>query len=279
MVGSHPGPVVGDFDYQITAYNNYGSSSTGKQSVTITLGNPVSAPANGLGSNFNYIFYSDCNPLTDLAVTINVTKDIVCQSASGDTKGVGFQLNGLSPRSSMNQTITAQQFVIDLSGNELAWTVNLWSGTGPSIKLIGAGSNSLTPLSSSKIPAGYQFRISLQYGPKSVISGATFSVIDNGNTLASPVITLTSLPDPVQSSQLAPIVAFQLNIVGPQDKESVVLSSGSGSIVYEASSPLTLSNSPQCGVTGGTFETANSTYGALTSGPGSIFSQPFSVST
>ena len=42
----------------------------------------VPEPPGGLGGSSNYYLYSDCNPIVDLTVTINVTEDIVCQSTS-----------------------------------------------------------------------------------------------------------------------------------------------------------------------------------------------------
>lgn len=45
-------------------------------------GNPVAAPSAGLGSNSNYFFDSNCQNLTGLSVTINVTQDITAVTAS-----------------------------------------------------------------------------------------------------------------------------------------------------------------------------------------------------
>ena len=44
-------------------------------SVTPTIG-PVSAPAAGLNGNSNYHLHSGCNPVTDLSVTMEITKEI-----------------------------------------------------------------------------------------------------------------------------------------------------------------------------------------------------------
>ena len=59
-------------------------------SVTPTIG-PVPAPHGGLGSKNNYFLYSDCNPVTGLSVTIDITKDIASDI------GFSFQLNAYSP--------------------------------------------------------------------------------------------------------------------------------------------------------------------------------------
>jgi hypothetical protein len=68
------------------------------------------------------------------------------------------------------------------------------------------------------------------------VTGVTFTVTDNhGHTLVNKTKNLLSLPNkqpgmgaPAQMTAgfLAPITAFQLNIVGPGDSETVVLSSG-----------------------------------------------------
>ena len=59
--------------------------------ATPTVG-PVPAPAQGLGSNFNYHLHSDCKPVTGLSVTIEITKEIVTDI------GLGIQLNAYSPQ-------------------------------------------------------------------------------------------------------------------------------------------------------------------------------------
>ncbi len=117
--------------------------------------NPVPNPASGLGSNSNYILFSGCKPLNGLSVTICVTQDIVCKSASGSTSGFGFQLNAYSPKGvtwvGMDMTAAAGSAVAESGSaltcfgvngsatrlyyldpnnhvNELAWN-NGWSNT------------------------------------------------------------------------------------------------------------------------------------------------------
>jgi hypothetical protein len=81
---------------------------------------------------------------------------------------------------------------------------------------------------------------------------------------------------------LAPIVAFELDLVGPVNGESAQLSSGAGTIVYAASSALTaLTTVPSCVEAPYTItaETANSFYGALPSTSSNTLTQSFSVSS
>ena len=87
----------------------------------MTVSETAPPPASGLGSNSNYILSSDCNPILDLFVTINVTQDIVCESSSPavdgySAPGFGFQLNAFSPD---GETAAWQQYVIALFGSEL----------------------------------------------------------------------------------------------------------------------------------------------------------------
>jgi len=130
-----------------------------------------------------------------------------------------------------------------------------------------------------KIPAGYQIKIALQNDAHGNVTGATYVVTDDlGNTLANVTQTLTSISG-VTSADLAPIIAFELNLVGPINGESAVLSSGAGTIIYAASSVLTVLNQePSCAESGSiTAENDNSVYGVLSSSPSNWFFQPFNV--
>ena len=80
---------------------------------------------------------------------------------------------------------------------------------------------------------------------------------------------------------MAPIVAFELNLVGPINGESAVLSSGAGTIRCSAVSPLTpLLQEPACTESGYfTGETANSFYSVLPDSAANSLTQSFSVSS
>ena len=268
----YPAPISNWFWGTFGANGVKAALFSGVDSVS---GSAVSAPQSGLGSNSNYILYNNCNPILDLTVTIDVTQDIVCQSASGSTKGFGFQLNAYSPK---NELSAWQQYVVALFGSEVIGAVDNWPLSGPNI--INSFFN-LAGLPSARIPAGYQIKIALQNDAKNNITGATYSVVDNhGHSLANVTKTLTSLSG-VSAADLSPIIAFELNLVGPVNSESAVLSSGAGTIVYQASTPLSvLSAEPACAESGYiTAETANSVYGSLTSTPSSTFAQSFNIST
>ena len=232
-------------------------------------------PGAGLGSNSNYIFYNNCNPITGLSISVDVTEAIVSKSDSGSTTGFGFQLNCYSPK---NERSAWQQYVLTVWGSEIEGAVDNWPVSGPNIINYFFGMAS-TP--NNTIPAGYQIRISLQNDSNNNISGATFVVTDNtGKTVANVPVTLTSISG-VNSSDLAPITGFELNLVGPVNGESAVLSSGAGYITYTASSVLTpLSGEPPCTESGYvTAEKANSFYAELPAQPNTAFTQAFYVSS
>ena len=91
------------------------------------------------------------------------------------------------------------------------------------------------------------------------------------------------LKDPLDlSGYFAPINAFQLNLVGPIEGASAVLSSGAGSFTYSAETPLTVEDLVPAVCTSvkwATAETANSHYGPLDAGPSNLFTQTFTTST
>ena len=84
-------------------------------------------------------------------------------------------------------------------------------------------------------------------------------------------------------ADLAPIVAFELNLVGRGGAQTATFSSGSGTITYAAGqgTPLTVLNEePACTETHDvTGEKGNSFYGELPAGPGTSFTQSFTTST
>ena len=247
----------------------------GTARVIYAGGSPAPAPASGLGSNSNYILYSDCNPLINVSVTIEVTENMVWQSASGPTDGFGFQLNAYSPQGGL---CAYQQYVIFLSATELVGGIDNWPVNGTN--LINDFFN-LAPLPSVTLPAGYVVQMSLANDNNGNVVSATYVVTDNlGNTQANITQDLLSLGG-VTSADLAPITAFELDVVGPINGESAVLSAGAGTITYGAATALTaLSQEPPCTESGSiTAETANSFYSVLPAAPSTLFNQSFSIST
>jgi hypothetical protein len=276
----------------------------------VTVVAPVQAPSAGpgvpggaLGSNNNYIMFSPngsggCDNLLDVSVTITVQKEIAWKSTStvGTTctppdpiPGFSFQLNCYSPQGS---SAGYQQFVVALFGpnpviknttNEFTCGALIFppdSGhpswpSSPSFPVL-AGS-----LPGVNIPENYQIKITLQTDTTTGnVTQATFAVLDSlGNPLGMSPYSI-----PIAAAFQAPIIAIELNLVGPLCTQAATLSSGAGYFTYSAKSALTVSNQqPTCSAEfpypnfGFTDETANTTYGVLPAHPGNPFTQSFTV--
>jgi len=283
----------------------FGIASPG-QGEGVTVVAPVPAPSAGagvpggaLGSNNNYIMFSPtgsggCENLLDVSVKIFVTQDIAWKTSSGGTcgapiPGFSFQLNCYSPKG--YPLIGWQQFVLALFGpnsqvmntsNQFTCGVNGWPPQGLPITY-----HSVPPwpvlvpsFPGVTIPKNYQIEITLTTDKTSgKVTQATFVVIDNlGKTMGS-------FTQPVPAAYQAPIIAIELNLVGPLCGQSAVLASGAGSFTYSAKSALTVSNQePTCAesIAFPTFsftqEAANTSYGVLPANPGNPFTQSFTVS-
>ena len=190
----------------------------------------VSAPSSGLGSNSNYILYSYCKPLIKIAVDLHVTEDLVVQSSTGTgdgAQGFALQLNAWSPQ---DEKSAWQQYIINLYDKQFyAWIQN-WPLSGDDFTV-----NHFFPLNTSAptsltIPAGYHLKIMLQNDPQGNVIDASFAVIgSSGVELADVTKHLLSLKD-VTKDDIAPIAAFQVNLVGPVNGGNATFSSGAGSL-------------------------------------------------
>jgi hypothetical protein len=244
----------------------------------------VPAPRDGLEGRSNYFLACDCKPVTGLSVAIKVTQDIVADF------GFSFQLNAYSPPGANSKW---QQYSVgfDTKGPapQLVGSVDNWPAKGFD-DLTGDLINHFVhlftlPGSKPILPAGYQIIINLANDSSGNITGVTFTVIDNkGRVTKNPPIVLTSLKidgrpsQPVTAAELAPIYAFQLNLVGLTNAQTTYLTAGAGTITYSAKNPLAvLSKPPSCAGSQGTvtLEQANSAYGELPATPSTQITQSF----
>jgi hypothetical protein len=238
----------------------------------------VPPPSSGLKSAWNYFMYNGCDQLVDVSVTIDVTQDIVWESSSGGSthgsvQGFSFQLNCYAPTITLVPPVYSawQQFVIEVGGGQLVGGINYYQSSGAAVLL-----NKTNPISwpSVKIPAGYKIKMTLSNDASDNVTGVTFLVIDNsGKTLLNQWLA--------PQADIAPIIAFEMNLVGPISGESVVLSSGAGTFTYAASSTMTpLNKEPSCAAAKDvrTGETANTIYGVLPANWGNPLTQSFGLS-
>ena len=187
--------------------------------------------------------------------------------------GFTFQLNCFSPTQFKD---VAQQYVIGCHGNDLFGQVNNWKNdpnkpSGNFDVLINEVVG-LTSVSGHTLAAGWRLLISLGNDGNGNITGATFSVVNpKGNNAGKQSIS-------IGKANQAPIMGFELVLVGPGSGESATLSSGGGIFQYLTSSLLNVSvDIPACAQESATVETANTLYGPMTADASNVLTQTFAL--
>jgi hypothetical protein len=148
----------------------------------------VQPPTGGLIGYSNYNLTDNCENLTGVSVSVDVTQEMIATpsgplAAGTQSYGIGFQLNCQPPAGGR---IIWQQYILVVSrtGEDLRWGVNNWD-TNPADTdgIIDQGGHLATLPSSfgpgyASIPAGYRFQIALINDANDNITGATFSMYD-----------------------------------------------------------------------------------------------------
>ena len=254
------------------------------------------APGTVLGGNRNYIIANlsgnNGNALTGVQVVIDVTEDI------DSDIGIGFQLNAYSNSGALSawQQYFIWQSVVSSSEVHIVGQIEPWpqstAGTGDETTKYDLLNHSyvLATLGSTKIPKGYQFTITLGTTSNKV-SSAQFRVVDNnGNVLygqpAIPLIGLslddgTTTTVPATSADLAEIIAYQLDLVGPINSEQAKMTSGAGIITYYVNGVMSANQNLPANTDSDwhTLEQTNSVYSTLPQGTSGSFVQTFKAST
>lgn len=229
---------------------------------------PTPTPTPGFGSNSNYIMAIDCNSIMGTTVTVKPSVDMVSSA------GFSVQLNGYS-KTGFACAYQQYGFLIDTTGAIFGFVDN-WPVSGDNIVNY---FTQIATLPTPTLPAGYSLITQLQVDINENVVGVVYSVLDNlGNSIGNLTIPLVNIPN-FQSQYLAPLVAYELNIVGPDNGQSTVFSSGEGTITYQSLSTLIpLTKEPSCtSTTAITAETANDSYGALPATASVKIVQPFSL--
>jgi hypothetical protein len=243
----------------------------------------VPAPSGGFTGNVNYFLDNNGNALLGSSVTINFTIDFVTSA-----NGYSFQLNGYSTEGA-SITTEWQQFVIYASPNstQLWARIDTWSGTQLSDELNRIDVALATLPTNNKIPAGYSLNITLTYtnDGTGTVAGANYSVTDNnGNSVGTASIgivgqTLRTTGKPATAANLAPLAALTMNIGGDYGGADATLTTGAGTVEYQATNFLGVASSEPSytDFDDGTAENANITFGPLADVTSQSVAQSFSV--
>jgi hypothetical protein len=236
---------------------------------------PISPPSSfGGGSNYILAPYpssqndgKNCLTLQSLWVTVEALTDIVTDynfigadhAPPVGPLGFSVQLNCYSPPGFESAW---QQYIIIVSGTEIFGQINNWPLSGP--YLYDSPETNLCSIPNANIlPQGYQLNMELVFS-QGLVTAVIFNICDNHGKLL--MVALENAPQ--TQSPPAPITAFELNIVGPGNKQGAWLT-GAGTITYGATPELYTWNShPKCAIKpGGTDEGSNVAYGPLTPYP------------
>jgi hypothetical protein len=249
------------------------------------------APPAGLGGQTNYMIIGGTNPqeatpIESLTVAIYFSEQLEVNSP------LGFQLNGFSPvadpRESTYQAYQMnwfQQFIPTLQGGPnglYSHVENIaapgWQGYVFENK-IPAQPFAPTPSGNLVIPQGWTLWLTLLYKPGFVLNGMFCQVVDDTGAVQGTPQNYTLLgkelgknykdDGSIALSDLAPALAFQMDIVGAGGGTDITLTSGAGTITYLSENPVSVSNYWPPNSAGGpygadgTLEKSNSTYGPI----------------
>jgi hypothetical protein len=235
----------------------------------------AAAPVLAGRSNYRITTQQSCGDLLRASVVIDITEDLVCKPTNAQN-GFNFQMNCYS-----NEARSAwQQYIVGLAGTDLHGKFQNFRSVGPNkpMKSMAKPQFPLLSLPNLTLPAGYRITIALAGDASHNVTGVDFTVAKGGQTVAHKQVTLTD--NGIDQANLAPIVAFELVLVGPAGGHTAVLKSGGGTFAYSSAGAMAAgADLPACiAHANGTAEQSNSTYGRVAANPGASFTQTFAVS-
>lgn len=249
-------------------------------------GQPPSLNALG-GGGGNYSLFSPlgadgCQAIGGMSVSLYVTADMFAEATIGPNSnntqclGLSFPNEGFSIQLNAYGSSTSKmtmQYVFLVANGQIAAEIEYWPGgaTTP-IWVLPQTFLANTPNGSNTIPADYNLAIELGTTTDGNVVQATFFVTDNqGNTSTLPVPIFLAVP----------VMAFELDIGGPNNCSNAAFVTGGGVITYAAPSGLCVGG--DFGVPFGchalfapTLETSNRTYGTMSTCCGTSMTQSLS---
>jgi hypothetical protein len=235
----------------------------------------------------NAVLIDGCSPLQNLGVLLKVTEDL----ATTNDGGWSFQLNCYPPPGQYCQTspLTIVQYIIYVQNGSLEYEIQYWANnsTWPSGYTPQPNTTPWLPcwandyylsspfasITGDTLPRDSQLQIQLSTNKNGGITTATFSYTDPDDNVSSASFSLPAV---------IPIVAFQVNLVGPGGGSNANfttgLTSSRGILYYSVTSGAlsVQSGGPgaACGEAGfQTEETSNAVYSDVAGAPGSTVTQ------
>jgi hypothetical protein len=250
----------------------------------------VATPPAKLGGHSNYVMgTNDCSTiLKDVVVTIDITEDLVVSSSSA-VPGFGFQLNANSQASGAETSASDapfvwQQYFIRVH-DDFIDEINNWNRAALAVKKPTISSQIPftvpgfpTSAATTTLPAGYKLKFALINDGAGNITECDFTVTNKKGESNTQKFGLVAVAGAL-SKELAPIVAFQMDLVGVTGGTDSTFTSGAGTITYTASTSFSaLQGIPKCAASGtNTLENSNSVYGPMPTGSKTSFVQAFAI--
>jgi hypothetical protein len=274
----------------------------------------LASPPHKFDSNHNYFIYGGGQPIRGLVVTIEVTEDIVAPIgmsfqlnaySPANARTVYQQYStGVDPGASSHLTEAARKLYINWSidnwpSKDYRWSLRQRhlkpcdSATETSEKTCtGDLVNVRGPLGvfqsqPDRVPKGYKIRHELLYDSSDqsgAVIGVHFSVTDDRGRVTNTdpkYIRSTNFDRTKRQTEaraMVPILALQLNAVGLSNGHYMHITSGAGTITYEATTPLTAEGSQPSTMAAQrvfTKESSNIRYALLGTGSSSKIVQKF----
>ncbi|MGA2688789.1 MAG: hypothetical protein ABSE85_12050 [Candidatus Korobacteraceae bacterium] len=239
-------------------------------------------------SNNNAVLIDGCNNLQNLSVLLEVTEDL----ATTNGGGWSLQLNCYAPPGQYCQTsqVNVFQYIVIVQGGILQYYIQYWAygtsawpsgynpqpGTSPWLPCwahdYGIAPTFATGINGDTLPRESTLQIALGTNANGGVTTATFTYTDPNDNVQSSVW---------QAPAVHPIVAFELNFVGPpggtanftqgllNSRGIIYYSISSGQLSVQSGGP-----GSACGEPGaGTAETSNMSYSDINGAPASTVTQ------
>ncbi len=231
---------------------------------------PVSSP---LGSSTNYLLHNHGRPIEAPQVTLSMTTGLT-YSANGPPQARSQQVSGYSLQFNAyalnGQAAVWQQYVIGFDGTNLYAQINNWNpapiANNPNALAYFINEKSNLCVPAGGVTAGWNLHVQLTTDTDARVTGATFTATDPTGAQKGRISWDLAHDLGVVDANICPIVAYEVDLVGPGNSESVTFSGGAGTLHYSSPTATTAQFDMPLGVawTGGTAESAiNGTYGQL----------------